>query len=275
MRHTTLALTVALIAIPTVARAQAPVVANGGFEQNGYEGWTLTKDATSGTYATLGVLADGDTVAYGGSMYDYRDGVNVQEYSSSLPLTAAATEGTHVAVWLQNGPAATRMYQTVTLPAAPVTVSWDLAYHDTWGTFASDQRVRVVLRDPQSDAILATLFETKAGDPLVTSMTHYSVDASSYAGQTVRLDVVLDVREHFLQTELDNLRVDGAPEPSGPIGHALAGDRAQGVDEVEPPVGCSAASHGGGGTLAVTVLAFAFAMGRSRSRRRRSRPWRR
>src|SRR5690242_19359880 len=113
MRHTTLAL-MFLIAIPAAAHAQAPVVANGGFEANGYAGWTLTKDATSDTFATAGVLGDGDTVTYGGWMHDYRDNMDVQEYSSSLPLTAAPTEGTHVAVQLQNGPAATRMYQTVT-----------------------------------------------------------------------------------------------------------------------------------------------------------------
>ncbi|HTJ42591.1 MAG TPA: MYXO-CTERM sorting domain-containing protein [Kofleriaceae bacterium] len=268
-----------------LAGTSAPIAAhadvvNGSFETGDYSGWTLTKDAKSATFATAGVLESGTTVKYADSVHDYHDGMDIAEYSSSLPLTAVPTDGGRLAVQLQNGPATTRLYQDVAFPGGPVSVSWDLAYHNTWGTFANDQRVRVVLRDVATDEIVETLFETKPGDPLVTGMTHYSADATIYGGRTMRLDLVLDVREHFLDVQLDGVKVEGlerhegvhpletpASDPTDPTDPTDPGTGPGTTDDptiTDSQVGGCSATGGQGGFAMIAVALVAM----SRRRRR-------
>jgi MYXO-CTERM domain-containing protein len=252
-------LTLAVMLLPGAARAD---IVNGSFETGDYTGWTLTKDAGNAEYATFGVAATGQMIQYGGVVHDFRDGVDVTEYSSSLPMTSAPTDGGSLAVQLQNGPATTRMYQTITIPVGS-TLSWDLAYHNTWTTFASTQRARIDLRDPDTDAVLVTLFETKPGDPLKRAMTHYDVDVGAYGGRDVRLDVALDVQSHFLDFEIDRIVLTSPPPaPSPPPAVTPAPDD----PEPQPGSGGCAAAGGERGGLALFGLALALGARRRRPR---------
>ncbi|HEU0036688.1 MAG TPA: choice-of-anchor D domain-containing protein [Kofleriaceae bacterium] len=185
------------------------LVFNGSFENN-YAGWTLsetpTTDTTFGIYAigSDGAFVDGTT-----QLFDFADGVTASSGSPGLPLVLDATDGSLVAFNLQNGPQNHRMFQTVTLPACQPLLQWDMYYSNQNATFdPASQYTAVNVRDPGSDAILATPFKTDANSPLRLSvMTPFQVDLSQFSGQTIRLDFEHQVQLFFFDVVYDHVRI--------------------------------------------------------------------
>lgn len=174
---------------------------NGSFEQADYAGWTVSS-TSSGQWL---LVATGTTLQSGQSWFDYADRRNETINSIGLPLTVASTQGTNVAVQLQLAPGIHRIYQDFTVPLAASTLKWDMYYKNTWNTFTNNQYVAVNVRDPLTDAVIATLFKTKAGDPLLLAgMTPFSADLSAYAGSDVRFDIETNIQLSWIDVALDN-----------------------------------------------------------------------
>jgi len=183
---------------------------NGSFETGDYTGWTLLENSGIPLNGTFGVLTSPTTVNPDTTqVYDWYDGqLNVCS-SPGLPYTFVATDGAFVGVHLQQGPEQHRMYQDVTLPIGTGRIRWDMYYNNTWGSWdPAGQYIAVNLRDTTTDAIIATVFKTTAGDPLVLAgMTPYSVDLSPWAGTTVRIDFEMMVNLNWMDVGYDNFRV--------------------------------------------------------------------
>ncbi len=185
-------------------------IANGSFETGDYTGWTLSA-AVPNDPGTSGIGTDGQTLAVGDTMLDYLNNVPVTEFSISLPITFAATNGSKVAVELQNGPVHRRMYQDVTIPNGTSVLDWDMRYSNDAGNFdANFQYLAINVRDPITDAILATIYKTTDGPDAQTlsTMTAFSASIAPYAGQRVRIDVEVMVQFSFFDIVLDNFRVE-------------------------------------------------------------------
>lgn len=213
------------------APAGAATLVNPGFETGDFSGWVLNEDSGIGFFGTWGVLVTGTAVGSGASVFDHHDGINVTQRTPGLPTTFHATEGSFLAVQLQRGPETHRMYQDVTLLATDTDLIWDMRYenHATGGFDPARQYLAVHVRDPVSDAILATVFRTDRGDPLSVAMSSFTADVSAFAGRTVRLDVELEVQDFYFDVAFDNFAVTGAPEPGSVVllglGLALLGSR--------------------------------------------------
>lgn len=68
-------------------------IVNGSFETGDYTGWTLwTSD--SNDMCSTGIGIDGQTLAPGGTMFDFVTGTTKNEFSFGLPITFEATDGT-------------------------------------------------------------------------------------------------------------------------------------------------------------------------------------
>jgi hypothetical protein len=231
--------------------ARADVV-NGGFEAGDFRGWTITKTTTSPTAATVGLIAAGDSVQAGTPVYDFADHVNISNYSIGLPMVGAPTEGARQAYVLQNGPASIQIAQTVLIEAG-AHLSWDLAYH-SWSSFSPTQRVRVTLRSPDTDEVVATLADSQNGMPVAQEMTQFSIDLAAFQGRRVRLAFDILAYDDFLDVELDDVRLTSrmAP-PDGVVPPEDAVDGA-GSDDTVAAGGCST-TGGGAGLLLVAAAA--------------------
>ena len=58
---------------------------NGSFETGDYMGWTLFEDSGSPYYGTWGIASDGQTINWGDLVFDFFDGINVEQFSEGLP----------------------------------------------------------------------------------------------------------------------------------------------------------------------------------------------
>jgi hypothetical protein len=196
-------------AIAAVSVAQ---FTNGSFETGNYNGWTLFEGglSTVPSNGTWGIAKSGETIDPGQLVFDFFDGIDVQQSSPGLPHTYTATNGSFVALQLQNGPQIHRMFQDIALPAGATTISWDMEYNNHNGDFVPDAQELVVdVRDVSTDAIVATLFRTiQRVSPQSIPMTHFSADISAYAGQTVRISVDMIVFRLYFDAAFDNFKVD-------------------------------------------------------------------
>ncbi|CAN5852837.1 hypothetical protein BH11MYX3_BH11MYX3_04430 [soil metagenome] len=208
--------------------AQADVV-NGGFEAPNFDSWAITKLSDAPSAATVGLVRRGESVTIGEPVYDFADHRAIANYSAGLPFIGAPTEGDRHVLVLQNEPATTRIAQTIDIPT-DAELSWDLAYHN-WAAFSASQQIRVTLRDPASDAVIATLLESQDVMPVDGPMTHYTADLTPHTGRRLRLAFEVIAHDSFLDVQLDNVQ--------------LTGDEASG--------GCST-SGGGAGLLAALGL---------------------
>lgn len=202
---------------PLIAAAPAAMhqFVNGSFETADYSGWTLFEGGvtTVASFGTWGIAADGQTINRFDFVFDFFDGVNVQQFSPGLPHTYVATDGDYVALQLQNGSQTHRMFQDITLPAGLKTISWDMEYtnHFFLG-FSGNQVLAVNVRNPADDAVLATLFATTQGvDPQSIPMTEFTGDVSAFGGQTVRISVDMVVNSFFFDAAFDNFKIDLIP----------------------------------------------------------------
>jgi len=182
-------------------------IINGSFETGDYTGWTLLSTSTSGTW---GIGLAGQTLNIGDPLYDYFNGTLELQMSSGLPYTFMPTDGSHMGVFLQSGPANHRMYQDVTLPNGNISLNLDLGYSDHSGSFSPIQYLAINLRNPSTDALIQQLFKTNPGDPLSIPMTPKSFNISAYSGQNVRLEIVeANISAGFLDVMFDNIRING------------------------------------------------------------------
>ncbi|MCW5809024.1 MAG: choice-of-anchor D domain-containing protein, partial [Deltaproteobacteria bacterium] len=189
--------------------ALSSIVVNGSFETGDYTGWTLAESSGVPSLGTWGIAGDGETIGSGATVFDFADGVPVQQFTPGLPHTYHATDGVFVALQLQNGGEQHRMFQTVQLPACQPLLLWDMEYRNHNGAFdAGAQYLAVNVRDPDSDAVLATPFKTMPGaPPVVPAMTPFEADLTPFAGQTVRLDFEQQVQLFHLDAAYDHVRV--------------------------------------------------------------------
>ena len=192
------------------ANVTSGAVSNGSFETGDYTGWTLWEGPNnSPAFGTWGIATNGQTILRLESVFDYFDGISVVQTSPGLPHTYTATDGNYVALQLQRGSQSHRMYQDVVLPSARAQLTWDMEFHNHFGGgFSSAQSLSVNVRDPNTDAVLGSLFGTAAGDPASMPMTHFEADLSAWSGQTVRISVDMVVNNFYFDAAFDNFIID-------------------------------------------------------------------
>jgi hypothetical protein len=196
---------------PAAAAVSDGQFANGSFETGDYTGWTLFEGpAPVPQFGTWGIATNGQTINPGQLVFDFFDRIDVLQTSPGLPHTYTATDGRFVSLQLQNGPQNHRMYQDIALPAGVRTISWDMEYNNHFATFVPlVQELAINVRDPATDAILATLYRTTPGvDPQSIPMTHFTRDVSLFAGRTIRFSVDHSVNNFYFDAAWDNFTVD-------------------------------------------------------------------
>jgi hypothetical protein len=207
MRRRTAGAAAALAVVLTLAipgLSSAATVVNGGFETGSFAGWTVV-DQPGGS---------GSWFVYSGTSSPF----------VGFPI-AAPPEGTFGATTDQGGPGSHVLYQDVALEAGfSHVLSFDLYYVNQAGVFATsstldfngalNHKYRVdVLRagaDPFSVAagdVLATVFQTRAGDSLTLAPTRVTFDLSPFAGTTVRLRFAEVDNQLFFEASVDNVTI--------------------------------------------------------------------
>jgi hypothetical protein len=192
-----------LLALPGVS--SAATIVNGGFETGSFTGWTVVNQAGG----------SGDWFVYTGTSTPL----------NGLPV-AAPPEGTHAAVTDQFGPGSHVLYQDVVLESGfSHTLSLVVYYENLAGFFATpstldfnafpNQQYRIdVLRataDPASTApgdVLATVFQTREGDPASLAPTTMSFDLTPFAGMTVRIRFAEVDNQLFFNASVDNVAIE-------------------------------------------------------------------
>ena len=233
-------------------------IVNGSFE-SGFHGWTLAEETSDRSFATATRLRTGQHVDVGNNLMDYTDQTSVANFSRGLPMTGQATDGNWQALILQNGPATTRLSQVVELPKNPQLV-FDLAYHNWDTAFSASQSLRIQVRDPDSDALLGTVFQTYSGSPAELSMSNQTIDISAFGNMTVRLQFEVVAQSTFFDVQLDNIHIADVAKPHGdvdpsdedmPVDDQIAIDYA-----VADTGGCSTTGRNGAPLLALAALAL-------------------
>lgn len=214
------------VLLTTAGQVQAGFV-NGSFETGDFSGWTLVEGGAS-TDAGLGIwgnVSTGTTITTSTPVFDHFDGASYTSRSPGLPRTYSATDGTRLAIQLQNGPQFHRMYQDILLGASDTTLTWDMFYQDHNRSFVVNsnpneigQYLAISLRDT-SDNLLSTLFITNPGDAGSIPMTSFSRDITGFAGSLVRLSVEMDVDVFYLDAGFDNFGIQSSvvPEPASMV----------------------------------------------------------
>ncbi len=182
-------------------------IENGSFETGDYSGWTLFIDNWSNLW---GIAQHGQTLEPWQMMHDFFTGMDTVSSSVGLPFTVTATQGSRLAVNLQDGPSLHRMYQDVTLPDFPTVLRWDMQYRNHAGGFDDfSQYIALHIRHPGTDEILSTPYKTTDGvdEVFLDSMQTFTVDLSAHAGQTVRIDLEIEVQDFYFDVYLDNFRL--------------------------------------------------------------------
>jgi hypothetical protein len=178
---------------------------NPSFELPGYAGWTVNS-TSSGQWL---LVTSGTTLNRGDSAFDYASMANETLNSIGLPHTFTSTDGTLVAVQQQSAPGVHRIYQDFTVPIGTTALDWDMYYKNTAASFnAASQYIAVNVRNPSDDSVLATLYKTAVGDPLLLpQMTRFSADLTAFAGRDIRFDIETNVRISWLDVALDNFEL--------------------------------------------------------------------
>lgn len=178
---------------------------NGSFELPDYAGWTVGS-TSSGQWM---LVTNGTTLTSGQTWFDYADKRNETINSIGLPLTVVATNGTTVAVQLQNSPGVHRIYQDFTVPLSATTLAWDMYYKNTNASFdATRQYIAINVRRAVDDSVVATLYKTLPGAPLaLAGMQPFSADLSAFAGQDIRFDIETNIQLSWIDVVLDNFRI--------------------------------------------------------------------
>jgi uncharacterized repeat protein (TIGR01451 family) len=192
------------IAVSVVALAAT--MTNGGFETGTFSGWTVVNLTGSS-----------------GNWFNYT-GTTSPSSGHTIP---APPEGTRAATTDQTGPGSHELYQDVVLqPGFTHTLTFSLYYHayspltakgrtlDFNGSGGPNMQYRVdVMKTTAPDFsiaatdVLANVFQTDTGDPLVVSPTTKMFDLTPFAGQTVRLRYAEVDNQLFFNAGVDNVQV--------------------------------------------------------------------
>jgi hypothetical protein len=179
-------------------------VPNGGFESGNFTNWNVANQPGG----------DGDWFVYSGT---------------TSPLSnftiAAPPQGTFAATSDQGGPGSHVLYRNIKLKDdMEHKLSFYLYYENRAGEFftprtldytvSPNQQYRVDLLRPKAnpftlnpDAILATLFRTRVGDPNSLPPTLKTFDLTRFEGRTVRLRFAEVDNQLFFQASVDRVRV--------------------------------------------------------------------
>lgn len=179
--------------LPTVE-----LLANGSFESGDFSGWTT--ETTAPPFRPWQVSGSGLGGGFGMETTSPQDGTQV------------AWNG-----FDGRGPLEFRLYQDVSIPTiAAATLQWQdrLQWNFLPGSPATQPRTYdVQIRDPQTDAVLSTVYSFSTGTQAQTPegdtgwQTH-TADLSAFAGQTVRVYFVDSIPQAFSgpgQFELDDV----------------------------------------------------------------------
>jgi uncharacterized repeat protein (TIGR01451 family) len=163
----------------------AELLSNGGFEEGTFRGWTV-----------VGGVA---------GSFELNTATN-RPPSGKEPLPPF--EGNFSALAEQFGPGRHEMYQTFTVPLAPVqaTLLWADQVRNSATTFGPDQEFRVELRTTNNH-VLAVIHRTQPGDALFSDWTLRTFDLSPFAGQTVQVAFVVTPQLFFLEAHVDSVSV--------------------------------------------------------------------
>jgi hypothetical protein len=187
------------IAMPVVVSQSAVVpsaagqIVNGDFETGDLSGWTLANSGSgsfvinNGTYDPPG--PDGPLPPYSGSFS---------------------------ALGIQSGPSLLTIYQDVALPAdaTSAVLRWVDRIRNQGDEFDDpEQEFRVEIRDTGNN-LLATLFSTNPGDPLMSGWTERSADISAFAGKTIRVTFTVEDNLYYFNVHLDDIRIESAAPPT-------------------------------------------------------------
>jgi hypothetical protein len=186
------------------------LVENGSFEANDFSGWNVSTASTGGDGTPFRFWSINRAGAGGFPFYDI--------------LTTAPQDGDYVA-WhgfSGGGPMEFRMYQDVQIPAGTMLnltwkdrVQWNLCCGATL-----PNTYDVQLRDPGSNAVLATLYTFSTGTAMgyhKSGWFTHGHDLSAYAGQTVRIFFRQTISEYFTgpgQFEVDAISLSNGPLPT-------------------------------------------------------------
>ena len=186
----------------------AATTVNGGFETGSFAGWTVFNQEED----------FGNWFVYSGTVSP----------ESGSPI-AAPPDGTYAATTDQVAPGSHILYQDVALEAGfHHMLSFVVYYNNQAGDFATppsldfnvspNQQYRVDVLNPSAPVasvvpgeVLATLFQTKVGDPPVLAPTIVTADLSNFAGTTVRLRFAEVDNVFFFAASVDNVVLTSTP----------------------------------------------------------------
>jgi hypothetical protein len=198
-------LALAAMSAPLLANS-TELVSNGGFETGNFSGWT--RITTGSPFIDWTVSAAGAGSGFSMAPTSPQEGV----YDAWNGFDGA-------------GPMSFALYQDVAIPGnTTALLSWN--HRAQWNfdltrTATQPRLFEVQLRDPSSDAVLATLHSFSTGTSLVIGDTGWvsaTADLSAFAGSSVRIYFFESIPESFTgpaQLEIDavSLRTQ-VPEPA-------------------------------------------------------------
>ncbi|MET0559048.1 MAG: hypothetical protein ABW065_10305 [Solirubrobacterales bacterium] len=217
-RLLSLAVVVLAMAFAAPAAATAATVVNGDFETGNLQGW----HAQSAT-------GFGNWYVYEGTKPPISEGGR-----GTAPVPAPP-QGKHAAIADQLDPDTLVLYQDISLAAAAKhQLSLQAFYSsnkplalptpDTLSTDPSvigeqaNQQFRIDLMKPEAglesidpNDVLRTIFSTQPGDPVAMPPTRLTANLTSFAGQTVRLRIVVAAGKEALNGGIDDVSVVSTP----------------------------------------------------------------
>jgi hypothetical protein len=233
-----------LIACAGVVVAQSSTATNAGYENpnpvttTGAGAQSASETASDVTVSTIGVpnggFESGDFTNWNGANQINGSGDWFVYEGTTSPLNnfdiAAPPQGTFAATTDQGGPGTHVLYRNIKLKDD---MRHQLSFYLYYQNFADDffprntldfrvepnQQYRVDLLRAQADPftlnpdfILATLFRTRAGDPLTLEPTLLTFNLTRFEGKTVRLRFAeVDNQGNFLAS-VDRVRLTSTPD---------------------------------------------------------------
>lgn len=183
------------------------VLRNGSFETGNLTGWQFSQmEQGIAAWSIMNAVRSGTVHNVGDTFVDVADGVGYALQSVNLPITHLAANGQYLNAIACNGPFTTRFFQDVTIPAGASRLAWSMAYKNANAAFDDNlQYIEVSLRAVANDAKLLSLYKTRSPNaPLTIPMTSFQADISAYRGQTVRVDVEMQVQQYYFDASFDN-----------------------------------------------------------------------
>ncbi|MBI4717751.1 MAG: S8 family serine peptidase [Planctomycetes bacterium] len=170
--------------IPDECELPSSILVNGGFETGDFTGWSQVNIGSGGIAINDGTLDP-----------DGPDG----------PLPPCF--GSFASVTFQTGPGTHSLYQQVTIPpsTSSAVLTWTDRIRNHADSYADpDQEFRVEVWDT-NNLLLAELFSTAPGFPLLNSCVTRSADVSAYIGQTVRVAFTQQDSLWYFNVHLDDV----------------------------------------------------------------------